>query len=385
MSASDSFLRVGRFGVRRHHCRHRPTGRRQNRPCFLQIFRFNACNCADKLVTRLFSVDKLIDQLLRRFEISAREKDFIFQLIFGYLPSQFVQVSETICDRIGAHRQHGRANFLPTVRNPRCIELSVHLFVGNLFCKILNPFDFLLRVRIRPHAVQAQFAMQSHLDGYLLYAERQLRCFVRIGLIILPNLRLQIFELSAHLRFHEGGREIRDRRGIRPSFRHHALADVADGVVIKMRNVAHQSVRPVVIAQCHLLLRRKLQTAVRAEVQHRVSLEIVLRPEVCGDVSMRRRRFGSVNNRKSIASKPRHRLWQQRNISQPDTGYGKILFVVLLHRHIRSRRLSVGAYHFRIQRFGQRLLRPRFVGLLLDEHRIPIPQKIIKSALGIRT
>ena len=83
----------------------------------------------------------------------------VFQLFFGNLFVQCIQACQAVGQRIGRHGDGCRLNILFTIRLPQCIKASGHFFIGNLFGKVLNAFNFFSGIRSPRYAIQLQIAL----------------------------------------------------------------------------------------------------------------------------------------------------------------------------------------------------------------------------------
>ena len=90
----------------------------------------------------------------------------------------------------------------------------------------------------------------------------------------------------------------------------------------------------------------------RAEVNHRVGSEAVLRPEVGADVGVGRSGLGAVYDGEGVVADCGHGLRQQHDVAQIDAGYGQARFTLPDRTHIVARRFAVQLHDVGIELFG---------------------------------
>ncbi len=228
--------------------RHASFDRRQSRPRFFQLLRGNAGNAANELFVGGLSCQHLMDKSLCRLKIAPRKERLALELLIGNLAPLFIERSKAVRNRIGAHRQHCRLYLFRRIRNAGNIQLPVHLLIRDFLGIIVDTFYFLLRIGLRQKTVEPQVAMNSHLYRNFFYRHRRCRLPGFLGVIVVANLVLQCVELRTGIAFHKSRRKIRNRCCIRTPFGDHTFADIADGVIIEVRDGSHQTVGPIVTA-----------------------------------------------------------------------------------------------------------------------------------------
>ena len=101
---------------------------------------------------------------------------------------------------------------------------------------------------------------------------------------------------------------------------------------------ADERIGPVASAQGHLFAGGELQTSVRAEVEDCVGAEPVACPEVRGDVEVRGRGVGSVDDGEVVVARAGCRLGQQHDVAQFHAGQRQTALAVV---HLSAREGSV--------------------------------------------
>ena len=109
-----------------------------------------------------------------------------------------------------------------------------------------------------------------------------------------------------------------DERRVTAAFGNLRLAHVVHHVKIVVRHFADEHVRPVVARERNLFPRREFETAVGAEMHHRISFKSMADIEIGCDVGVRRRHFDAVDELALLLAFAGERLRHQDDVAEPD-------------------------------------------------------------------
>ena len=172
--------------------------------------------------------------------------------------------------------------------------------------------------------------------------------------VIIPAYRILEFPVcAAKSALHERRGQVGLYSRVGAALCDHGLTHVGYRVDIEMRRGPHEPVRPVAAAQGDLLGRSELQASVSAEVYHDIRAEAHARPEVFGDIGIRRGVVGAVDYLEFVIAHARRKLGKQHDVAELHPRNRK---PSVFGRKVASREFSVhlGSLrgHLRTERLG---------------------------------
>ena len=390
-----------RSGRSRHHHRHHA---RRRIALLLYLAGFckfpgsNACHTADKLIGSECRVcQQTGDEFTRRIEVTLRKEGTM--LLGGGIGTvaHLVKRQQAIGYRVRCHSINAARNAHVLIGNAHGVELSRNLFGRQFLGKVFQTENIVFGIRFGQQAVQFQLTMDAQLHsrrfhgeggtaqfgigmGIVLHAGFLLTGNISKCIVVDFNLFHQVAVNATYTALKERRREIRLQSGIGTAFGNHTLTHVGNGVDIEVRQGTHQTIRPVVVAQCHLLLGRELQAAVCSEMYHSIGLETELCPEVRSDIGMGRCGIRSVHHLEGIIATSRRILGQQHHVAELQTRYTDR---AVRRSHVFTGELAVGGHHLGIFLGAKRLPYPCLVFGLADQCRMSVLHELIEGALGI--
>ena len=171
-----------------------------------------------------------------------------------------VYAEQPVGHRFGAHGIDGRLYLGRLIRLAHHVETAGDFLGSQFLGKIPDAQDLLLSVgHIFRKSVQSEVRGYAHLYCQFLDIQGNLLrsgCIRRLpvhSLVVARELLREVAVDSPHIAFHERSGEVGLQSRVCPPLGHDSLPHVGDGVQVEMRDSAHQTVRPVVLAQGHLL------------------------------------------------------------------------------------------------------------------------------------
>ncbi len=303
----------------------------------------------------------------------------ILQLFRGDAAGVAVAAGGLVSQRIGGHGERRGQQVTGGVGLSQRIVSTGNLLVGNLFGEVVELLEFRGGERYGERGVEPEVAVQPEADGFALDAkpERPAAAARLEGVV-------DIVEQGAvplpHAALHIGRRQIGHERGVRAALGDDAFSHIPRRVIVEMRQVAHQHVRPVRLRLGHVLSGREFQVAVRSEMDQRVGLESVLEIKIGRKIAVRRRHAGAVDQPEFVVTQRGAGLRKEQDITELQAGHGE---AVAPHKQ-PSRRRPVAFHDLLVFRGKQRFRRPGFVLFPAQPHGMRGAEELRLRARGVR-
>ena len=129
------------------------------------------------------------------------------------------------------------------------------------------------------------------------------------------------FEVIVETALHKWCGKVRNKRSIAATLGNDPLANIVDGIEIKVWHVAHQSICPIVVGKRHLLAWYEFEVAVCTKVNHSIGSESVTYPKIRCNIRVSRSSLNTMCQFLYVVAFRRHRLRQNHHIAKLQTGY----------------------------------------------------------------
>ena len=196
----------------------------------------------------------------------------VLQLLGGDASLVAVAPCHLVGCRISTHGHHRVAQVLLAVGLSHGVVGSLHLLVRELFQVGIQAFQLALCIGRVEIAVEVQFPVESFLCDAPFDAHHQ-RPVAAATLHGAMDVGQQGGIFLAQSALGVRSSEIGQQRGMAAALGNDALAHIARGVEVEVRQVAHQHGTPVVASHAGVASGQILHVAVCAEVDERVGLE----------------------------------------------------------------------------------------------------------------
>ena len=117
--------------------------------------------------------------------------------------------------------------------------------------------------------------------------------------------------------------QVVDDGGVGAPFRLGAFAGVVDDERVEQRNIVQRHLRVAGLRQTDALARQPFQSAMLADMDHRIRPKHLAQPAVIGDVMVRRRQIRVVIDRDGVGAKAARRLQPHEHIAHRQPGNGQ--------------------------------------------------------------
>ena len=224
--------------------------------------------------------------------------------------------------------------------------------------------------------------MQTHLHSNALH----LQGLVLGGLFVVEQVVValhcfgKLAVVVADSAFEERSRHITHQLAVGATFGDESLANVGRGIEVDMRRGANETVWPVEMAQCHLFAGGVFKASMGAEMDDGIGFESIARPEIGGNVGVRRGLVGAMHYFELVVAETSHRLGQQHDVAKLQPCHGQL---PVSDSHIFAWEGAILVLHLVSELLWESLLTPVVVIVGCDEGGVTVQHKVVECAFGI--